>query len=351
MTIKLKELAGILGAELSGPGDVEITGVAGIESAVEGSITFIAEKHRVKDLEKTRAAAALVPLDAPALSIPQLRVKNPRLAFARAIELFHVKPYRATGISERASIGVNASVGADPSIHAFVVVDEDARIGARVTLYPGVYVGKGSIIGDDSIVYANVSIGEKVVIGKRVIVQAGAVIGGDGFGFVTDGGKHHKIPQVGGVIIEDDVEIGANSTIDRATLGNTLIRRGTKIDNLVQVAHNVTIGEHCLMAAQVGIAGSSTLGNYVVLGGQAGVADHMTVGDRVTVAGGAGITRDVEPGEVIAGYPILPIRDWLKVQAVLPKLPELKRSLAGLEKQVQELKERISELTRGEKKT
>jgi UDP-3-O-[3-hydroxymyristoyl] glucosamine N-acyltransferase len=351
MPMKLKELAGILGAELSGPGDIEITGVAGIESAVEGNITFIAEKNRVKDLEKSRAAAAFVPLDAPALRIPQLRVKNPRLAFARTIELFHVKPYRAAGISKRASLGEKVVVGADPSIHAFVVVDEEARIGDRVTLYPGVYVGKGSIIGNDTIIYANVSIGEKVIIGNRVIIQAGAAIGGDGFGFVTDGGRHHKIPQVGGVIIEDDVEIGANSAVDRATLGNTIIRKGTKIDNLVQVAHNVSIGEHCILAGHVGIAGSSVLGSYVVLGGRAGVADHITIGDKVMAGGGAGITRDVEPGQVVAGHPILPIRDWLKVQAVLPKLPEIKRSLAGLEKQVQELKERISELTKGEKKT
>jgi UDP-3-O-[3-hydroxymyristoyl] glucosamine N-acyltransferase len=228
-------------------------------------------------------------------------------------------------------------------------VDDGAQIGDRVTLYPGVYVGRGATIGDDSVLYANVSIGEKVVIGKRVIIQAGAAIGGDGFGFVTDGGRHHKIPQVGGVIIEDDVEIGANSAVDRATLGNTVIRKGTKIDNLVQVAHNVSIGEHCILAGHVGIAGSSTLGNYVVLGGAAGVADHTTVGDRVMVGGGSAVTRDVEPGQVIVGYNAMPIRDWLKVQVILPKLPELKRSLAGLEKHVEELKERISALTKGEK--
>lgn len=347
--MKLKELAGVLGAELSGPGDIEIAGVAGIESAGKGLITFIAEKNRVKDLERTEASAALVPLDAPALHLPVLRVKNPRLAFARLIELFHVKPYRATGISARASIGAHAVIGADPSIHAFAVVDDGARIGDRVTLYPGVYVGRGSAVGDDAVVYPNASIGAGVTIGKRVIIQAGAAIGGDGFGFVTDGGEHHKIPQVGGVIIEDDVEIGANTAIDRATLGNTVIKKGTKIDNQVQVAHNVSIGEHCLFAAQVGIAGSSALGNYVVLGGQAGVADHVTVGDGVMAGGGTGITRDVEPGQVIAGHPAVPIRDWLKVQAILPKLPELKRSLSSLEKQVQELKERISELAKGEK--
>lgn len=347
--MKLKELADITGAELSGPGDIEITGVAGIEDAGAGHVTFISEKGRLKDLEQTLASAAFVPLDAPGLRIPQLRVKNPRLAFARAIELFHARPYHASGISEKASIGANVVVGADPSIHPYAVVDDGARIGDRVTLYPGVYVGRGTIIGDDSILYANASIGEKVIIGKRVIIQAGAAIGGDGFGFVTDGGRHHKIPQVGGVIIEDDVEIGANSCVDRATLGNTVVRKGTKIDNLVQVAHNVSIGEHCILAGHVGIAGSTTLGNYVVMGGRAAAGDHVVIGDGVMVGGGAGITRDVEAGQVIAGHPAMPLRDWLKAQAVVQKLPELKRSLASLEKQVQELKERISELTKGEK--
>jgi UDP-3-O-[3-hydroxymyristoyl] glucosamine N-acyltransferase len=347
--MKLKELADILDAELSGPGETEILGVAGIQDAESGFITFITGANHLRDLEQSRASAAFVPLDTPALSLPLLRVKNPRLAFARAIELFYVKPSRAVGISDKASIGRNVTTGADVSIHPCAVVDDDARIGDRVTLYPGVYIGKGSEVGDDSVIHANVSIGDKVIIGKRVIIHAGTVIGSDGFGFVTDAGKHYKIPQVGGVVIEDDVELGGNCTIDRATLGNTVIKKGTKLDNQVQVAHNVTIGEHCLLAGQVGIAGSSTLGNYVVLGGQAGVADHVTVGDRVMAGGGSALTRDVEAGQVIVGYNAMPIRDWLKVQAILPKLPELKRTLTSLDKQVQELKLRISELTKGEK--
>ena len=198
--------------------------------------------------------------------------------------MFYVKPYQASGISEKAAIGANVAIGADPSIHPFVVLADDVKIGDRVTIYPGVSIGKGSVVDDDSVIHANVSIGENVRIGKRVIIHPGAVIGSDGFGFVTDNGRHHKIPQVGGVIIEDDVEIGANSTIDRATLGNTVVKQGTKIDNLVQIAHNVTVGEHCLLVAQVGIAGSCTIGNWVVLGGQVGVADHVTIGDRVMAA-------------------------------------------------------------------
>ncbi len=347
--MRLNELAKMLGAVLSGDGDVEITGVAGIQDADTGSITFISERHRVKDLEKSHASAAIVPMDVPAMHVPLLLVKNPRLSFARTIELFYVKPYEPSGISDKASIGRNVQIGADPSIRPFAVVEDDVRLGDRVTLYPGVYIGKGSIIGDDTVIYANVSIGPGISIGKRVIIQAGAAIGGDGFGFVTEEGKHHKIPQVGGVIIEDDVEIGANSAVDRATLGNTVIRQGTKIDNLVQIAHNVIVGKHCILAGQVGIAGSSTLGNYVVLGGKVGLADHINIGDEVMAGGGTAITQDIAAGQIVAGNNAMPIRDWLKVQAVLPKLPDLRKTLRDLERQVAELKERISEGTKGEK--
>lgn len=338
--MKLKELADILGAELTGPAEVDVRGAAGIHEAGEGQITFIAGRKELKDLELSRASAAIVPLDTPALPLPLLRLKNPRLAFARTLELFYVKPYQAIGISEKAAIGANVVIGADPSIHPFVVLADDVKIGERVTVYPGVSIGKGSVVDDDSVIHANASIRENVRIGKRVIIQSGAVIGGDGFGFVTDNGRHHKIPQVGGVIIEDDVEIGANSTIDRATLGNTIVKRGTKIDNLVQIAHNVVIGEHCILVSQVGISGSCTIGNWVALGGQVGVADHVIIGDRVMASGQTGIIKDIEPAQVVGGTYAMPQRDWLKVQSVLPKLPELKKLVAELEKQMNELKEK-----------
>jgi UDP-3-O-[3-hydroxymyristoyl] glucosamine N-acyltransferase len=336
--MNLKELADKLEAELSGPEDLDIVGVAGIREAGAGYLSFVDGKNHLKDLEASHASAVLAPADTPEVGLPLLRVKNPRLAFARALALFYGKPYRSSGISDRAAVGRNVRIGTEPSIHPFVVVDDDARIGDRVTLYPGVYVGKGSIIGDDCRIHPNVSIGENIRIGKRVIIHAGTVIGSDGFGFVTDGGQHHKIPQVGGVIIEEDVEIGGNCTIDRATLGNTLIRRGTKLDNQVHIAHNVTIGEHCLLAGQSGVAGSSRLGNYVVLGGKVGVGDHVTVGDKVMAGGGSAITRDVDAGQIIVGYNAMPIRDWLKVQAILPKLPELKKAVGRLESQVEDLK-------------
>lgn len=335
--MKLKELADILGAVLTGPADVDIRGAAGVSDAIEGQITFIDGKDRLKDLERSRASAALVPLDTPAMHLPLLRLKNPRLAFAQTLKLFYVKSYRASGISEKAAIGANVVIGADPSIHAFAVLADDVKIGERVTVYPGVSIGRGSVVDDDSVIHANVSIGENIRIGKRVIINSGAVLGRDGFGFVTDGGRHHKIPQVGGVIIEDDVEIGANSTIDRATLGNTVVKKGTKIDNLVHIAHNVTVGEHCILIAQVGISGSCTIGNWVVLGGQVGIADHVTIGDRAMASAQSGIIKDIEPAQVVGGTYSMPQRDWLKVQAVLPKLPELKKLVAELEKQVKEL--------------
>lgn len=338
--MKLGALAELLGAQLSGPTDIEITGAAGIREAGEGAVTFIAESRSLKDLEQSRAAAVLVPQDAPATSATVLRVKNPRLAFARVLELFYVKPETPSGISDKASIGRDVSIGRDCSIHAFVSVGDRAKIGNRVVIHPGAHIGADSVIDDDSVIHANVSIERGVSIGKRVIVHAGTVIGSDGFGFVTDAGRHHKIPQVGGVIIEDDVEIGANCAIDRAMMGNTIVKKGTKMDNLIQVAHNVRIGENCLIVAQTGIAGSTSLGNYVVMAGQVGVGDHLTIGDRVIAGGKTVITKDVEAGQVIAGFYSMPMRDWLKVQAVLPRLPELKKIVGNLEKEVRDLKDK-----------
>jgi UDP-3-O-[3-hydroxymyristoyl] glucosamine N-acyltransferase len=346
--VKLGKLAEMLGAELAGDEGIEIVGVAGIREAAEGHITFISDSRQVKDIYQSRASAVIVPLDAREVNLPHLRVKNPRLAFTRALSAFYVSPYKAAGVSVKAVIAGSAVIGSDVSIHPCAVVDEDARIGDRVTLYPGVYVGKGSSVGDDSVIHANVSIGPSISIGKRVIMHAGAVLGSDGFGFVTEGGVHHKIPQTGGVVVEDDVEIGGNCTIDRATLGNTVIKKGTKLDNQVHIAHNVTIGEHCLLAGQVGIAGSSTLGNYVVFGGQAGVSDHTVIGDRVMAGGKAVITRDVAAGSIIAGFNAMPLREWLRVQAVLPKLPELKKKIADLEKQISVLQERLNAISKGE---
>lgn len=336
--MNLKELADILGAELTGPADVDIRGAAAVQDAKQGQITFITGNNYLKDLERSQASAVIVPPDTHPMRLPMLRHENPRLAFARTLELLYVKPYQAIGISDKAAIGANAVIGADPSIHPYVVLADDVKIGDRVTLYPGVSIGRDAVLDDDCIIYANVSIRENTRIGKRVIIHAGTVIGSDGFGFVTDRGRHHKIPQVGGVIIEDDVEIGANCTIDRATLGYTVVKQGTKIDNLVHIAHNVTVGEHCILVTQVGISGSCTIGNHVVLGGQVGIADHVIIGDRVMASAQSGIIKDIEPDQVVGGTYAMPQRDWLKVQAVLPKLPELKKRISDLEKEIKALR-------------
>lgn len=333
----ITELAVKLGAELQGPGDAEIRGAAGIREAREGDVTYLSDRKHRSDLAECRASAVIISRDMQAVNIPALVVKNPRYAFALALGIIYGKPYLPGGISDRAVIGKDVVLGSEPTIHPNAVVADGAKIGSRVTLYPGVYVGGGSIIGDDTVLYPNVSIREGVSLGCRVIVHSGTVIGSDGFGFVTENGQHHKIPQAGGVIIGDDVEIGANCAIDRATLGNTVIRKGTKLDNLVHVAHNVTIGEHCILTGQVGIAGSTSLGNYVVIGGQSAISDHLTIGDRVMIGGGSGVTRDLPSGQVVAGYPAIPIRDWLKAQAVLPKLPELKKFVSQLAERINKL--------------
>lgn len=335
--MKLSELAALIGAEFTGAADVEITGVAGLAESRSGDITFAADEKRLKDLGAVQASAVILPQNAPDVSLPSLRAKNPRLAFARALTVLYPRPAAPAGVSDRAVVAPDARVHSSAAVHPNVVVAKGATIGARAVLYPGVYIGARSSIGDDTVVYPNVTVREDVTIGARVIIHAGSVIGSDGFGFVTDGGRHHKIPQVGGVVIGDDVEIGANCAIDRATLGATVIKSGTKLDNLVHIAHNVSIGEHSLIAGQVGIAGSTKIGSYVVFAGQVGVGDHVTIGDRVMAGGKAVIPRDVEPGQVIAGFNAMPIRDWLKVQAVLPKLPELKKIIAQLEQRVEKL--------------
>jgi UDP-3-O-[3-hydroxymyristoyl] glucosamine N-acyltransferase len=335
--MKLIHLAQQLNAELDGPGDIEITGIAGLREAQTGEITFVADERSLKDLAQCRASAVIASKDATALAIPSIRVKNPRLAFAKALGIFHAKPFEPEGISDQAVIANDVVIGHNVTIHPFVVIETGSKIGSRVTIHPGAVVGARSTVGDDCEIHPNVSIYHGTVIGNRVIIHAGTVIGSDGFGFVTEDGLHHKIPQVGGVVVGDDVEIGANCTIDRATLGKTIIGNGTKIDNMTHIAHNVILGDHCLLAAQVGIAGSTTLGKYVVLGGQAGVADHVVVGDRVMAGGGAGITRDVADGQLVAGHSAIPLQEWLKVQAILPKLPEFRKRIFELERKLMKL--------------
>ncbi len=340
--ITLGEIAKRIGGELSGEyGDMEISNVAGLKDAVSGDISFLAHRRNLKDLQNTSASAVVLPKDVTFDRLPVIKVENPYYAFSQLLHIFYDKPYISKGVNPTVVMGSDVHVGNDVSIYPFVYLGDCVTIGDNVIIYPGTFIGDGSLIGNDSVIYPNVTIRENVTVGQGVIIHSGAVIGSDGFGYVFHNGTHHKIPQVGGVIIEDGVEIGANTTIDRGTLGNTIIKRGTKIDNLVQVAHNVTVGEDCVFAAQAGIAGSATIGNRVTLAGQAGVTGHVHVGDNVTVAGKGGVTKDIKDGQTVSGMPAIPHRDWLRTMAVFDGLPEMRHKLSSLENKVKELEKII----------
>jgi UDP-3-O-[3-hydroxymyristoyl] glucosamine N-acyltransferase len=340
--LRLKEIADRLGCRLeSGDGEIEIARLSGLDSAGPGDLTFFTNPKYVAELRSTRASAVILGDAAEAAPCAMLRTAHPYFALARALELFAPAPDLPRGVHMLAAVAPAAAVDPTASIAAFVSVGAGARIGARTVIYPQATIGAGAVIGDDCVIHAGVSIRERVVLGSRVIVQDGAVIGSDGFGFAKrPDGTHHKIPQIGDVVIEDDVEIGANSTIDRPAVGETRIGAGTKIDNLVQVAHGVKIGRDVLLAAQVGIAGSSTLEDRVTLAGQVGVAGHLTLGKGVIATAQSGIPNSVEPGAFISGYPAIDNRDWLKSSAVFRKLPELRKTVAELQKRLDDLEKR-----------
>jgi UDP-3-O-[3-hydroxymyristoyl] glucosamine N-acyltransferase len=334
----LKDIAERIDCRLEGDGQIDIRGVAGIEDAAAGDLTFFSNPRYIAELRSTRASGVILGHKAEAAPCAMLRADQPYLAFARAVELF-ADPWRPQpGVHPRAHVEEGVSLGDGASIGAFAVVASGARIGARTIVHPHVVIGRHAQIGDDCVIYAGVSIRERVRIGNRVIVQDGAVIGSDGFGFARrPDGSHHKIPQIGDLVIEDDVEIGANSAIDRPAVGETRIGAGSKIDNLVQIAHGVTIGKNVLLAAQVGIAGSTTIDDSVTLAGQVGVAGHLTIGKGVIATAQTGIPNSVDAGSFISGYPAIPNREWLKSSAVFRKLPEYRRLLAELERRITEL--------------
>jgi UDP-3-O-[3-hydroxymyristoyl] glucosamine N-acyltransferase len=342
MKKSLKELAEYVGGTVVGDDEVEISGVAAIELAQAGEITFIAHPRFLSKLVETNASAVIVSKEIPSSPKPLLCINNPYLAFAKIFTLFSQKPYQPKGIDPNTWISPTAQLGQEITIFPFVSIGDRCWIGDRVTLYPGVFVGEDSTIGEESILYPNVSIYPRTAIGKRVILHSGVVVGADGFGYVKEGKKNVKIPQMGKVEIEDDVEIGANTTIDRATLGKTIIRRGVKIDNLVQVAHNVVVGEDSIIVAQVGIAGSTKIGSNVMLGGQVGVADHVEIGDNVMVGAQSGVPSDLAANQAYAGSPVLPHREWLRVANISPKLPEMRKALIEIEKRLKKIEEILS---------
>jgi UDP-3-O-[3-hydroxymyristoyl] glucosamine N-acyltransferase len=316
---------------------VEVAGVAGIEQAGPGDVTFLANPRYASRLADTRAAAVILAPGHQA-KVPCLVTDRPYLAFARAVAMLRPPSRPAPGVHPSAQVDPTAVLGTDVHVGPLVVVGAGVLVGARSTLHPHVVLYADVEVGEDCVLHSGVQVRERCRLGNRVVVQNGAVIGGDGFGFARDeGGRYQKIPQVGIVVIEDDVEIGALSAVDRAALGETHIGRGTKLDNLVQVGHSVAIGEDSVLAGQVGIAGSARIGSRVTLAGQVGVAGHLTVGDGVVATAQTGIPGSVEPGTVVSGYPAIENRAWLKASAVFARLPELQKRLRELERKVESL--------------
>jgi UDP-3-O-[3-hydroxymyristoyl] glucosamine N-acyltransferase len=329
--MKLKEIAEIIGGTIQGDGDVEIGGVSSIEEQGPGTITYLQKKKFLPSLHQSQALAVIVREEVET-DKAQVLVANPALAFARAVNAFHPPKPGKPGVHVSANIGENVTLGQGVTISPQVCIGDNVVIGDGVILHPGVVIGEECRIGKQSILHAHVTLYPETVLGDEVVLHAGVVIGVDGFGYVPDEqGEHYKINQVGSVVIEDKVEVGANSCIDRAALGITLIKKGTKIDNLVQVAHNCVVGEHSILVAQVGMAGSCKLGHHVVLAGQVGLADHVTIGNQAILTAQAGTFRDVEDGGVVSGSPGVPINVWKKYVSILPKLPDMAKKIKGLD--------------------
>lgn len=337
----LKEIARLIDGEVAGDENVVITGVCGIKEAEPGDITFLANPKYLSLLETTLASAIITSKDIKTANKPIIRTENPSLAFAKMVSL--VEPQDVShpkGIHPTAIIAKDAALGKNVAVGPYAVIENNASLGDNVIIYAGCYIGYHTKIGRNTLIYPNVSIRERVLIGERVIIHSGTVIGSDGFGFVTLDGAHHKIPQIGTVVIEDDVEIGANVTIDRARFDKTVIGKGTKIDNLVQIAHNVVIGENSIIVAQAGISGSTVIGKGVTLAGQAGLVGHITIGDGAVVAAQAGVTKSVPANTLVSGYPAKPHNIARRVNACIQNLPRLYDTVALLKKRIEELEAR-----------
>jgi UDP-3-O-[3-hydroxymyristoyl] glucosamine N-acyltransferase len=330
---------------VEGDSAIEIRRVAKIEEAGPGDLTFLANPKYASKLATTKASAVIMNGEAllgnAAAPCAVIRSQSPYLTFARAAQELSPGSATAAGVHALASVGHDATVDPSASVGAFAVIGAGASIGARTVVHPHVVIGDGTTIGEDCILHAHVSIRERCVIGARVIVQNGAVIGSDGYGFAQRAdGTHEKIPQTAPVVIEDDVEIGANTTIDRPAVGETRIMAGTKIDNLVQIAHGVVVGRNSLLAAQVGIAGSTVIGESVMFGGQAGISGHLKIGDRVKLAAKTGVTGPIDDDAYMSGYPMMDTNEWRRAYVVVRKLPEMRKQLLALEERLKKLESR-----------
>ncbi len=332
--MKLSQLAQELNCRLDGT-DCDITGVAGIEEAQPGHITFVSNVKYAAAAKTTKASAVIVTDDFPAIAAATLRTKDPYLAFARAIPFFYQAPRYAPGIHPTAIISPKANIGANAHIGPYVTIDDDVTVGDNAILLSHVVIYRGARIGDNFFAHAHAQVREHCVIGNNVVLQNGVVIGADGFGFARNTeGNWEKILQSGPTILEDNVEVQANACIDRASIGETRVGRDSKVDNLVQIGHGSKVGEHSLLCAQVGLAGSTIVGNNVILAGQVGVAGHCTIGDNAIATAQSGIPNDVAKGTLVSGYPAIENRNWLRSVAVFNKLPELMKTLRDLEKKV-----------------
>ncbi|HEY7290230.1 MAG TPA: UDP-3-O-(3-hydroxymyristoyl)glucosamine N-acyltransferase [Vicinamibacterales bacterium] len=344
--MKLSEIAARLGCRLEGDGNVDVRRMAAIDRAEPGDLTFLANAKYRKTLETTRASAVIVTDDESFPGKPPfavMRSRQPYLTFAEALRLFVTPTMPPPGVDQLASVARDAAIGSHASIGPFVAIGSGATLGDRVVIFPNVVIGAGARIGDDCVIHAGVSIRDRVAIGNRVTILDGAVLGSDGFGFVRQpDGSHLKIPQLADVVVEDDVEIGANTTIDRPAVGETRIQAGTKIDNLVQIAHGVRIGRRSLLASQVGIAGSTVIEDDVTLAGQVGVNGHIHIGKGAIASGKTGVTRNVDAGAFISGYPGMPNLEWRKAQVLVRHLPDLKKQVDDLERRLAELQEKLS---------
>jgi UDP-3-O-[3-hydroxymyristoyl] glucosamine N-acyltransferase len=330
-TMKLAEIASALGATLENADpDAEITGVAGIEEAGPGQITFVANPKYAAAAKTTAAAAVIVAEDFPAISTGMLRSKNPYLAFARAISLFYQSPLYEAGVHPTAVIAPTARIGKQAHVAAYVVIDEDVEIGDDAVLLPHVVIYRGARIGKHFFAHAHAVVREHCILGDNVILQNGAIVGCDGFGFARDGDHWEKITQSGPAVLDSDIEVQANSCVDRASIGETRIGRGVKIDNLVQVGHGSAVAEHTLLCSQVGLAGSTRVGKNVILAGQVGVAGHCNIGDGVVVTAQSGTHGDIPAGTMVSGSPAFDHKEWLRAVGIFNRLPELAKAVRAI---------------------
>lgn len=338
----LSDIAEVLGGVIEGDGTTVIEGVAGLEDAGPGDIVFVENARHAQRAASTTASAAIVPHGVAVPGKPSVAVADPRLAFVRVLEMFEVPTRRPHGIAPTARIGEGVSLGEGVGIADYCCIGKDVTIGERTVLYPFVYVGDGATIGPDTVLFPHVTLYRDVHVGARVRIHAGSVIGADGFGYVQVDGHHHKIPHLGTVVIEDDVEIGACVCVDRAKTDETRIGRGTKVDNLVQLAHNVRTGENCVIIAQVGIAGSSTLGDWVVIAGQTGINGHIEIGTGAQIGGQSGVYHSVPPGAIVSGHPARDHKEHLRLLVATQRVPEMVHTVRDLAKRVQELEQKLA---------